>query len=201
MMKHATVATIAVLGLVITPTLAAAQNVSVTRSILPTEPYTLIFPEPMVAADSDVDPVTVTINHPQAPLQCDMRIVPVEDTSWTADGALTSIDDADVVAAWTDIMPGFAVESKGTTSYQDASALIYVGSSPESSMGVPLTLVHTETVAGDRGYTLDCYYATAEAANARPIVDFIIENFSTRSDAECCVGLEAVPAEPVAPAQ
>ena len=29
------------------------------------------------------------------------------------------------------------------------------------------------------GYTLDCFYATEMAAEARPIVDSIIANFST----------------------
>lgn len=200
-MKHAAVAGIAVLSLVIAPSLVAAQNISLTRSILPDAPYTLIFPEPMVVAGSDIEPVRVTINHPGAPLQCDMSIVPVEDTSWSAQEAVAALDEAEVAAAWADVMPGFTLGAKGTLPYQDAQALFYDGTSQESSMGVPLTLVHTETVAEGRGYTLDCYYATAEAANARPIVDFIIANFSTRADADCCIGAEVAPAEEAVPAQ
>ena len=84
---------------------------------------------------------------------------------------------------------------------QDATALIYDGSSPESTMGVPLTVVHTETVSDGRGYVLDCLYATAEAERARPIVDFIIANFATRSDADCCIGAEVAPEEETSPAQ
>jgi hypothetical protein len=70
-------------------------------------------------------------------------------------------------------------------------------------MGIPLTIVHTEAVDAGRGYTLDCLFATEIAAQARPIVDFIIANFSTRSDAECCVGAEAKSVEtaPIAPTQ
>ncbi|SMQ66310.1 hypothetical protein SAMN06295905_1448 [Devosia lucknowensis] len=200
-MKHAVVSGLAVMALVFSPALASAQSVSVARSVLPTTPYTLIFPEPMVAASQSIDPVSVTINHPGAPLQCDMTIVPVDDTEWTAEGALNSVDDAEVAAAWSDIMPGFALGAKTTAEYQDATALLYEGSSPESNMGVPLTVVHTETVVSGRGYTLDCYYATAEAANARPLVDFIIANFATRSDADCCIGAEVAPVEETPPAQ
>ena len=75
-MKQTLVAILAGLSLVVSPTLAAAQSVSVTRSILDDLPYTLIFPEPMVVAGGTVEPVSVTINHPEAPLQCDMRVVP-----------------------------------------------------------------------------------------------------------------------------
>ncbi|GEM_PF-571487 len=200
-MKHAAVAGLALVSLVFSPALALAQSVNVTRSILPTSPYTLIFPEPMVTASSSVDPVAMTINHPDAPLQCDMSVVPVEDTDWTPEAALTALDDTQVAAAWAELMPGFALDTKGTTAYQDATALTYVGSSPESAMGVPLTLVHTETVSNGRGYVLDCYYATDQAEQARPIVDFIVANFATRSDADCCIGAEVETEGEAVPAQ
>lgn len=198
-MKQAAVAGLAVLSLVFSPALALAQSVNVTRSVLPTQPYTLIFPEPMVASGGGEDPIT--INHPEAPLQCDMRVVPVEDTSWTAENALGALDDTDVAASWAEIMPGFVLNSKGTTPYQNATALIYDGSSPESAMGVPLTVVHTETVANGRGYVLDCLYATDQAEQARPIVDFIIANFATSSDADCCIGATVAPEPEAAPVQ
>jgi len=190
-MQHISVATLATLGVVLAPSLAAAQSVNVTRSILPTLPYTVIYPEGMIASGGGGDPLT--INHPDAPLQCDLTVVPVEDTGWTADAALGALDEAEVVAAWSDIMPGFALGTKGTVPYQDATALVYEGSSPESSMGVPLTVVHTETVANGRGYVLDCLYGSEQAKQIRPIVDFIIANFATRSDAECCIGAEVAP--------
>ena len=198
-MKQILVATLATLGLVFAPSLAAAQSVNVTRSILPTMPYTVIYPDIMVASGGGADPLT--INHPEAPLQCDLTVVPVEDTGWTAAAALTALDDNEVAAAWSGIMPGFTLGAKGTTPYQDATALIYDGTSPASSMGVPLTVVHTETVSNGRGYVLDCLYATAGAEQARPIVDFIIANFATRSDADCCIGAEVAPDQETAPAQ
>lgn len=179
------------LGLALMPALAAAQSVNVTRSILTDLPYTLIYPAEMVATGGGDAPLT--INHPDAPLQCEMSVVPVEDTDWSAEAALAGIDDGEIAAAWAGPLPGFSLSSKGLTSYQDATALTYEGTSTDSAMGVPLTLVHTETVSTGRGYVLDCIFAADQAEQARPLVDFIIANFSTRADAECCVGASPAP--------
>lgn len=196
-MRHnRALAILASLSLALSPSLAAAQSVNVTRSILPDQPYTLIYPEAMLAAGGAGEPLT--INHPNAPLQCDLTVVPVEDTNWSADNALAAFDAASVTSAWAETLPGFTLGTSGTLAYQDATALFYDGTSTDSPMGMPLTLVHTETVAEGRGYALDCLFATEVAAQARPIVDFIIANFSTRADAECCVGatVEAVEPQP-----
>lgn len=188
-MRHnRAISVLAGLALTTTPFVALAQEVSITRSVLTELPYTLIFPAVMQPSGGGADPVT--LNHPDAPLQCDLTVVPVEDTAWTADGALSELDDAEVAAGWAETFPGFAVTGKGTTQYQDVAALTYEGTSTDSAMGMPLTLVHTETVSAGRGYVLDCIYAADQGAQARPIVDFIIANFSTRADADCCIGLE-----------
>lgn len=180
------------------PVAAHAQSdVSVTRSILTEQPYTLIYPAVMTATGGGADPLT--INHPDAPLQCNVTIVPTADTSWTPDSALAEFDDAKVAANWTESFPGFTVVSKGKVDYQSGPALIYEGQSTNSPMGVPLTILHTETVDSGRGYVLDCLFATDVAEKARPIADFIIANFSTKSDAECCVGA-VVTTEPAPPA-
>lgn len=198
-MKQILVAALAGLSLVVCPTLAAAQNISVSQSTDPALPFTLIFPEPMQASGSAAQ--GMRINHPDAPLQCEMNVVPVVNTEWTAQTALGMLDDNELSNAWSAALPGFSVTDKGTTAYQDATALFYEGESLGSELGIPLTLVHTETVAGGLGYVLDCFYATAEAARARPIVDFIIANFATSAEAECCrVELPAPEAE-AAPAQ
>ena len=188
---------LAALSLGFLPAVAFAQSVNVSRSILPDQPYTLIYPDTMVASGEAGGPVT--INHPNAPLQCDLTIVPVEDTSWTAENALASLDDAEVTASWSSNFPGFVLGTKATTPYQSNTALIYDGTSTDSPMGVPLTIVHTETVDSGRGYALDCLFATAVAEQARPIVDFIVANFSTKADAECCIGAEPA-IDPAAPA-
>ena len=176
----------------------AQSDVTVTRSILPDQPYTLIYPAVMTATGGAADPLV--INHPDAPLQCNVTVVPaIADTGWTPDSALADFDDAKVVATWTESFPGFTVASKGKVNYQSGPALTYTGQSTNSPMGVPLTVVHTETVDGGRGYVLDCLFATEVAEKARPITDFIIANFSTKADADCCVGAVVAP-EPAAPA-
>lgn len=180
---------LAALSLGFMPAVAFAQSVNATRSILPDQPYTLIYPVEMVASGGAGAPLT--INHPNAPLQCTLSVVPVEDTGWTAEAALASLNDSDVAASWATNFPGFTLGTKSTTPYQSATALIYEGTSTDSPMGQPLTIVHTETVDAGRGYALDCMYATDVAADARPLVNFIIANFSTRADAECCIGVEA----------
>jgi hypothetical protein len=179
------------------PIAALGQSVNVTRSIFPDQPYTLIYPEAMVASGGAGEPLT--INHPNAPLQCDLSVVPVEDATWTADSALASLDAQAISSAWSENFPGFAMGNTGTTQFQDATALIYEGTSESSPMETPITLVHTETVSSGRGYSLDCIYATSVAEQVRPAVDFIIANFSTRSDADCCVG--ATPETEASPAQ
>lgn len=179
------------------PATSFAQNLNITRSILPDQPYTLIYPEVMVASGPPGGPIT--INHPNAPLQCDLTIVPAEDPNWSAETAVSSIDRDAVTAAWAETFPGFALGETGTKTYQDATALYYEGTSESSSMDVPVTLVHSETVRENRGYALDCIYATSVAEQVRPAVEFMIANFSTRSDADCCVG--ATPETEQAPPQ
>ncbi len=173
------------------PAFSLAQSVSISRSILPDQPYTLIYPEGMVVSGGTDTPLV--LNHPNAPVRCDIAIVPVEDTNWTAQAALGALDPTEVTAAWADTLPGFSLVSTGLVDFQDARALSYQGTSTESPMGVPLTLVHAETVSNARGYALDCVYATEAAADAKPLVDFIIANFATRSDADCCIGATVVP--------
>lgn len=196
MKSRALLAMLLGMGAAATPIAALGQSVNVTRSIFADQPYTLIYPESMIAVGGAGEPLT--INHPNAPLQCDLSVVPVEDASWTAETALSGLDTTAVSIAWSDTFPGFAVSKSGTMQYQDATALYYEGTSDSSPMQTPITLVHTETVAAGRGYSLDCIYATAVAEQARPAVDFIIANFSTRSDAECCIGAtpETQPATP-----
>lgn len=173
-------------------TYAQQTSVSVTRSILPNRPYTVIYPNIMTASGGGPD--ALTINHPDVPLQCDVEVVPaVENTEWTPDSALASFDDKAIAAGWTDSFPGFTVAAKGKIAYQSGPALIYDGQSTGSPMGIPLTIVHTETVDAGRGYVLDCLFDTKVAEQVRPIVDFIIANFSTKADAECCIGAVVAP--------
>jgi hypothetical protein len=194
MQFRTSLALLALAGSALAPAAAFAQAVNVARSILPGQPYTLIYPEVMVATGGTTEPLV--INHPNAPLQCSLSIVPV-DAEWNAESALASMSDAETIESWSQNFPGFSLGQKSTTAFQDATALLYEGTTPDSPQGVPLTIVHTETVSGGNGYTLDCFYATDVAAQAQPLVDFMIANFATRADADCCIG---IPEELLAPA-
>lgn len=169
------------LTLSLAPVTAFAQNLTVSGSPLPDQPYTLIYPDVMVTSGEVGGPVT--INHPGLPLQCVLSIVAIEDTGWTADSALAELDPAAVSAGWSEAFPGFTVGPSKITSYQSNPALQYEGNSPGTEGG-PITLVHTETVDDGNGYTLDCFYATEMASEVRPVVDTIIANFSTQQDAQ-----------------
>ncbi|KRA45617.1 hypothetical protein [Devosia sp. Root635] len=169
------------LSLSLAPVAAFAQTAGISGSPLPDQPYTLIYPDVMVTSGEPGGPLT--INHPGLPLQCVLTVVPVEDTGWTAEGALGALDPATVAAGWSETFPGFTLGASLITNYQSNPALQYEGTSTGAEQG-PITLVHTETVAAGNGYTLDCFYATEMAAEARPVVDAIIANFSTRQDAQ-----------------
>lgn len=164
------------------PVAVFAQNVGVTGSPLPDQPYTLIYPDVMVTGGEVGGPLT--INHPAMPLQCVLAVIPVEDDAWTAEGALATLDAAAVASGWNDTLPGFTLGTAVVTGYQSNPALQYEGASAGSGDAGPVTLVHTETVDGGNGYTLDCFYPSEVADTARPIVDSIIANFSTQQDAE-----------------
>ena len=151
-------------------------------SPLPEQPYTLIYPTVMVPGGEAGGPVV--INHPDLPLQCVLAVIPVDDTTWTADGALAALDAATVAEGWNETLPGFVLGASQLTNYQSGVALQYEGASAGTDETAPVTLVHTETVAAGNGYTLDCFYPSDAVAQARPIVDSIIANFSTLQDAQ-----------------
>lgn len=192
-------ASLALAAAALLPIEAAAQTISVTRGILDDQPYTIIYPAAMVASGGGADPLT--INHPNAPLQCELTILPATADDWTPQGALDEFDEEAATEVWSRTFPGFAITGTSVASYQNGEALLYEGESEDSPMDIPISLVHAEAVDASRGYVLECFYATAEAANARPIVDFIIANFSTRSDAECCAGAQQPEAPAAAPPQ
>lgn len=164
------------------PMSAFAQTTAgISGSPLPDQPYTLIYPDVMVTSGEVGGPLI--INHPTMPLQCVLTVVPVEDTGWTVDSALAALDVTAVAAGWQSTLPGFSVLESRATAYQSGPALLYQGTS-QGETGTTVTLVHTETVSGGNGYTLDCFFSTEEALAAGPIVDNIIANFSTAQDAQ-----------------
>jgi hypothetical protein len=71
--------------------------------------------------------------------------------------------------------------------FRSGPALYYRGEAQRSPLGFPVTVAHAEATDSGRTYVYECIMAQSIAADALPTVDFLIANFSTRSDAECCV--------------
>jgi hypothetical protein len=180
---------LALAGLCCALTLAAipaqAQSLKVTRSTMADKPFTLIYPDSFGAA-TGTNGVTLTITHREAPLQCSLIVAPLEGSTWTADNALANFDSASIEAGWQADFPGFAVSGQSLVDFQGTQALLYEGASLGSPNGVPARILHAETVDQERGYIFECIMADEISEEARPLVDFMIGNFATRSDATCC---------------
>lgn len=162
------------------------ETVVIDRGLTEDRPYTLIYPTSLKPID-DGSPVTVaTLQHPEAPLRCDAMIADDAPANWTAKEAANKFDRAATAVDWQADFPGFVVTSHGMTDFQSGSALLYRGESPDSPWGIPIAAVHAEAVDGGRIYVVECVAGKEIAAQADPLFAFVIANFSTRSDGECC---------------
>ena len=97
-----------------------------------------------------------------------------------------------IVSTWSPDFPGFKVTGQSVTQFQSGPALMFEAESDNSPLGVPLKIVHAEAIDSGRFYALECLVERGAADEARPMIDFIIANFSTRSDGTCCID----PADP-----
>jgi hypothetical protein len=162
-------------------------QVVVDRGLTEDLPYTAIYPSILRTAD-DGNPATIlTLQHPDALLQCDVFAVPATSEAWSAEGALSALDVGGIESDWAPSFPGFKVTGQSVTRFASGPALLYEGSSNSSPFGVPVSIIHAETVASGRTYMVECLLAQDIVAEARPMVDFIIANFSTNSDGQCCI--------------
>lgn len=158
----------------------------------PERPFTVIYPNVLQVFDDGSDITAITLRHPDAIMQCDALIQDGAAADWSADNALATLDTNGIVSTWSPDFPGFKVTGQGVTQFQSGPALIYEGESENSPFGVPTKIVYAEAADSGRNYALQCIVESGEAADARPMIDFIVANFSTRSDATCCVD----PADP-----
>lgn len=169
---------------------AAAQQqvqVVVDRGLTEDLPYTAIYPDVLRTAD-DGNPATIlTLRHPDALFQCDVFAIPSTAEAWTAEGALSALDVASIEADWTPSFPGFQLSGQSVARFSSGPALLYEGSAPSSPFGVPVSLVHAETVDGGLLYIVECLLAQDIVEVARPMANFIIANFSTNSEGQCCI--------------
>lgn len=167
---------------------AFAQNqVIIDRGLTDDLPYTAIYPDVLKTVDDGNSQTILTLQHPGALLQCDVFAVSGAEDGWTADGALQNLDVAGIETTWAPDFPGFRVTSQSVTSFASGPALLYEGEAESSPMGVPIAIIHAEAVDAGRTYAVECLLEKAIAADARPMIDFVIANFSTNSEGQCCI--------------
>jgi len=185
---------VAALALAATPPVIAqdAAQIKTDRGLTEDRPYTISYPDVLQPVDDGSTDSVITLLHTSGPLQCNVFVVDGADNDWNADAALANLDVDGIVAGWAPDFPGFKVTGQSITQFQSGPALMFEGESENSPFGTPLRVVHAEAVDDGRFYAVECMVELAEAGDARPMIDFLIANFSTRSDATCCVD----PADP-----
>lgn len=175
------------LTMMASPVLAQEAKVVTDRGLTDDLPYTISYPDVLQSIDDGSDATILTLRHTNAPLQCDAFVANGAAPGWTAEGALTTLDVPGIVATWAPDFPGFKVTNQQLTEFQSGPALLFEGESDNSPLGVPLHIVHAEATDGGRFYAVECLVERGAASDARPMINFIIANFSTRSDGTCCV--------------
>ncbi|RUT33091.1 hypothetical protein EMQ25_08175 [Arsenicitalea aurantiaca] len=185
-------------ALLLTPGTALAQAVSVDRGLTEDRAYTVFYPDVFQSVDDQNEATVITLRHPDAAFQCDVFVVDGGEPDWDAEGALSRMDVAAIEDSWRDDFPDFALTSRAVTTFQSGPALYYEGASTQTPMGVPISFAHAEAVDEGRTYVVECFVETSVLPQAKPLIDFIIANFSTRSDGECCRPVDA-PETPPSP--
>jgi hypothetical protein len=181
-------ALLAALALLSAPVLAQDQvQMIIDRGLTDDLPYTAIYPNVLRSVDDGNAETILTVQHPDALLQCDFFSVAGAPADWTADSALSSLDVPGIEATWSPNFPGFKLDNQAVGRFASGPALFYEGGADSSPMGPPVSVVHAEAVDSGRTYAVACLVDRNIAAEARPMIDFIIANFSTRSDGQCCI--------------
>jgi hypothetical protein len=176
---------LAVLGLA-APALAQNQMI-IDRGLTDDVPYTIIYPDVLQGTDDGNPDTVISLRHPQAAVACDAFVVQGGAEGWSAQAASDSLDVAGIEESWRPNFEGFTITGQGITNFASGPALLYEALADSSPFGVPVSVVHAEAVDGGRTYALECVLDRAVAAEARPMIDFLIANFSTRSDGQCCI--------------
>lgn len=166
---------------------AQGGQVIIDRGLTEDLPYTAIYPDVLQTFDDGNPETILTLRHPGATLQCDVFAVPGAKDGWSAEEALQGLDVAGIESTWGPDFPGFKITAQSVIRLASGPALFYEAESNNSPLSLPLSIVHAEAVDGGRTYAIECLIDRAVAADARPMVDFIIANFSTRSDGQCCI--------------
>lgn len=180
---------LAVLLLAIQPDLALGQQevaVNIDRGVIETRPFTAIYPQSFQQVDDGNEVSVLTLQHAQAAIQCDVLVADGQAEGWTAETALSGFDRAAVETTWRADFPDFTITNQGLVDFQSGPALYYEGEAQEGPLGFPVKVMHAEAADQGRTYIYECIMDLALAAEAAPTIAFMLANFSTRSDAECC---------------
>lgn len=172
------------------PSIALAQQevtVNIDRGVLAERPYTVAYPQSFQKVEDGNEESVLTLQHAEAPIQCDVLVADGAAEGWSADSALSGFDRAAVESTWRSDFADFTITAQQLTGFQSGPALYYEGEARQSPMGFPVKVMHAEAADGGRTYIFECIMDLALAEETRPVVQFMIANFSTRSDAECCV--------------
>jgi hypothetical protein len=181
-------ALLAALALLGAPVLAQDQvQMIIDRGLTDDLPYTAIYPNVLRSVDDGNAETILTVQHPDALMQCDFFSVAGAASDWTAESALSSLDVPGIEATWAPNFPGFKLSNQAVGRFSSGPTLFYEGQADSSPMGPPVSVIHAEAVDSGRTYAIECLVDRNIAAEARPMIDFIIANFSTRSDGQCCI--------------
>lgn len=167
--------------------LSQQSTVLIDRGLTDDPPYTLIYPSDLKSID-DGSPLTVTtLQMPNSAFQCDVLVRDEAARDWSAQGALQTFDRTATEGPWSMRFPGFVITVARLVEFQSGPALFYEANSADSPYGIPAKVFHAEAVDQGRKFSLECVMDLGIAEEARRLVEFLIANFSTRSDGECCI--------------
>ncbi len=167
------------------PAHSETLSVSVTRGLMKDQPYTIIYPDVLKATTGTGDDL-LTLDYPGAPLQCVATLKP-GIAAMTADEALANFDKAAVEADWRKYFANFTVTAQSVGKLRNVPALRYTGDTGKTDKGNQSLVIRAEAVDEGRRYAMECLVGVDVAAEAQPLIEFLIANFSTRSDGECCI--------------
>lgn len=187
---HRAAIVLSVCGLSVPAVVAQDQQIEILRDIGLTDdlPYSIYYPNVLQSID-DGNSQTIMTLQPSSEkfFQCDVFAVQGGPDNWSADEAAKTLDVGAIESSWSPDFPGFKLTGQSVAAFSSGPALRYEGQSENSPMNVPINVIHAEAVDGGRTYAIECLYDRGTDADARPLVDFIIANFSTKSDGQCCI--------------
>jgi hypothetical protein len=178
-----------VLGLLAGPAFAQQDTLDVTvaRGISEQRPFTAAYPVAFSPVEDDNEVTVLSISHSGAPIRCDIMMAAGQPREWSAEAAFSGFDALGIEASWAADFPGFRVVEHTIVNFLSGPALYYRGEAERSPLGFPVAVVHAEATDAGRTYVYECIMSREIAPEAMSTIDFLLANFSTRSDAECCV--------------